>query len=122
MRRLLRKLDWSSGDNLIQCFAGASRQATDGALSIRRRIPRSGLVHSPTAAAALRPQRGMKTAASRAFRDARANVQSLVNMYLKSRSFRRTEKGLLGFAAPNRGEQREPVRRGIEQTFFSHTV
>src|SRR5258708_701914 len=45
MRRLLRKLDWSSGDNLIQCFAGASRQATDGALSIRRRIPRSGLVH-----------------------------------------------------------------------------
>src|SRR5216684_2391877 len=64
MRRLLRKLDWSSGDNLIQCFAGASRQATDGALSIRRRIPRSGLVHSPTAAAALRPQRGMKTAAS----------------------------------------------------------
>src|SRR5260370_1595382 len=38
-------LDWSFCDNLIQCFAGASRQATDGALSIRRPIPRSGLVH-----------------------------------------------------------------------------
>src|SRR5438128_1290107 len=70
MRRLLRKLDWSFGDNLIQCFAGASRQATDGALSIRRRIPRSGLVHPPMADATLWPQRGMKTGVSRRSIDA----------------------------------------------------